>query len=89
MAAADARAAAVGPDDVSDVLFTSGTTGRSKGVLCKAGILACLQSGATLTPQLTFDAERALRAVAEHRITVPPGPPTIYQMLLDHPARSG
>ena len=29
----DARAAAVRPDDVSDILFTSGTTGRSKGVL--------------------------------------------------------
>jgi acyl-CoA synthetase (AMP-forming)/AMP-acid ligase II len=121
--AADARAAAVGPDDVSDVLFTSGTTGRSKGVLCahrqslsgsaawaacgkitsddrylcinpffhnfgyKAGILACLQTGATLIPQLTFDAEQAMRAVAEHRITVLPGPPTIYQTLLDHPAR--
>jgi HIP---CoA ligase len=122
--AADARAAAVRPDDVSDILFTSGTTGRSKGVLCahrqslagsaawaacgkitsddrylcinpffhnfgyKAGILACLQTGATLFPQPTFDAERAMRAVAEHRITVLPGPPTIYQTLLGHPARA-
>ena len=93
----DARAAAVRPDDVSDILFTSGTTGRSKGVLCahrqsldapaawaacgeltsadrylcinpffhnfgyKAGILACLQTGATLIPQLTFDPEQAMR----------------------------
>ena len=119
----DARAAAVGPDDISDILFTSGTTGRSKGVLCrhrqslsasaswaacgqvtsadrylcinpffhnfgyKAGILACLQTGATLVPQLMFDAEQTLRAVQEHRITVLPGPPTIYQTLLDHPSR--
>jgi acyl-CoA synthetase (AMP-forming)/AMP-acid ligase II len=122
--AVDARAAAVRPDDVSDILFTSGTTGRSKGVLCahrqslagsaawaacgkltsddrylcinpffhnfgyKAGILACLQTGATLFPQLTFDPQRAMRAVAEHRITVLPGPPTIYQTLLDHPGRT-
>ncbi|OBK74382.1 3-((3aS,4S,7aS)-7a-methyl-1,5-dioxo-octahydro-1H-inden-4-yl)propanoate--CoA ligase FadD3 [Mycobacterium sp. 1274761.0] len=119
----DARAAAVKPDDIADILFTSGTTGRSKGVLCahrqsldapaawaacgqltsadrylcinpffhnfgyKAGILACLQTGATLIPQLTFDPEKAMAAVAEHRITVLPGPPTIYQMLLDHPNR--
>lgn len=119
----DARAAAVNPEDVSDILFTSGTTGRSKGVLCshrqslsgpaawaecgqlssadrylcinpffhnfgyKAGILACLQTGATLVPQLTFDPEQAMRAVEDHRITVLPGPPTIYQTLLDHPAR--
>jgi len=120
----DARAAAIDPDDVSDILFTSGTTGRSKGVLCshrqslsasaawaacgeitsadrylcinpffhnfgyKAGILACLQTGATLVPQLTFDPLRAMKAVAEHRITVLPGPPTIFQTLLDHPART-
>src|SRR5271165_3466568 len=124
LTAADVRAAAVHPDDVSDILFTSGTTGRSKGVLCahrqslsgsaawaacgkitsddrylcinpffhnfgyKAGILACLQTGATLIPQLTFDPGRALRAVQDHRITVLPGPPTIYQTLLDHPARN-
>jgi HIP---CoA ligase len=121
--AAEARAAAVRPDDVADILFTSGTTGRSKGVLCahrqsldapaawaacgeltagdrylcinpffhnfgyKAGILACLQQGATLIPQLTYDPERAMRAVQEQRITVLPGPPTIYQTLLDHPRR--
>jgi HIP---CoA ligase len=120
----DARAATVTPDDVSDILFTSGTTGRSKGALCahrqsldapaawaacgqltsddrylcinpffhnfgyKAGILACLQTGATLFPQLTFDPEQTMRAVQEHRITVLPGPPTIFQTLLDHPKRA-
>ncbi|MCH9700505.1 MAG: 3-((3aS,4S,7aS)-7a-methyl-1,5-dioxo-octahydro-1H-inden-4-yl)propanoate--CoA ligase FadD3 [Actinomycetia bacterium] len=120
----DARVAAVGPEDVADILFTSGTTGRSKGVLCahrqsldasaawascgqvtrsdrylcinpffhnfgyKAGILACLQTGATLIPQLTFSPEEAMRAVENHRITVLPGPPTIYQALLDHPNRA-
>ncbi|MFC4004765.1 FadD3 family acyl-CoA ligase [Prauserella oleivorans] len=33
LAEAEARADAVGGDDISDILFTSGTTGRSKGVL--------------------------------------------------------
>src|SRR5690349_9353534 len=122
--AVDARAAAVSPDEVSDILFTSGTTGRSKGVRCahrqslagsaawatcgevtsadrylcinpffhnfgyKAGILACLQTGATLVPLLTFDPEQAMKTVAEQRITVLPGPPTICQTLLDHPKRA-
>ncbi|WP_273736566.1 3-((3aS,4S,7aS)-7a-methyl-1,5-dioxo-octahydro-1H-inden-4-yl)propanoate--CoA ligase FadD3 [Mycolicibacterium septicum] len=120
----DARAAAVQADDVSDILFTSGTTGRSKGVRCahrqsldgsaawaecgqvtssdrylcinpffhnfgyKAGILACLQTGATLYPVLTFKPEQALKTIAEQRITVLPGPPTIFQTLLDHPKRA-
>ncbi|MGB9303253.1 MAG: 3-((3aS,4S,7aS)-7a-methyl-1,5-dioxo-octahydro-1H-inden-4-yl)propanoate--CoA ligase FadD3, partial [Mycobacterium sp.] len=53
----------------------------------KAGILACLQTGATLIPHLTFDPLHTLQAIERHRITVLPGPPTIYQTLLDHPAR--
>jgi HIP---CoA ligase len=122
--AAEQRAAAVRPDDVSDILFTSGTTGRSKGAMTahrqslavarawaergcltsddrylvvnpffhsfgfKAGILACLVSGAALVPQLVYDAGRAMSLVASERITVLPGPPTIYQTILDHPQRA-
>ncbi|MBP2187726.1 FadD3 family acyl-CoA ligase [Nocardia goodfellowii] len=118
------RAEAVGPDDVSDILFTSGTTGRSKGTLIahrqalavvrawaecttlhsgdrylvvspffhnfgyKAGILACLVSGATIVPQATFDVPQTMRLVDEEKITVLPGPPTIYQTILDFPQRA-
>ncbi len=121
---AESRADAVDPDDVSDILFTSGTTGRSKGVLSahrqalavasawadcgevshddrylvinpffhsfgyKAGILACLLTGAAIVPQPVFDVERAMELVAAERITVLPGPPTIYQSMLDHPDRA-
>jgi HIP---CoA ligase len=122
--AAGKRAAAVRPEDVSDILFTSGTTGRSKGAMTahqqslavarawaqrgrltsadrylvvnpffhsfgyKAGILACLVSGATIVPQLMYDPARAMSLVAAERITVLPGPPTIYQTILDHPGRA-
>ena len=118
-----ARAAAVRADDVSDILFTSGTTGRSKGVMSshrsalsvatawagrggltagdrylvvnpffhsfgfKAGILACLVSGATMVPMAVFDGAGAMRLIETERITVFPGAPTVYQTLLDHPER--
>ena len=121
---AAARAAAVRPGQVSDILFTSGTTGRSKGAMSahrqslgvalawaecarltsadrylvvnpffhsfgyKAGILACLVSGATIVPQPVYDAGQAMRLVETERITVFPGAPTIYQTILDHPGRA-
>ena len=53
----------------------------------KAGILACLVSGAAVVPQLVYDAGRAMALVEAERITVLPGPPTIYQTILDHPDR--
>lgn len=48
----------------------------------KSGLLACLLVGATLVPQPVFDVEAALACVAAERITVLPGPPTIFQALL-------
>jgi acyl-CoA synthetase (AMP-forming)/AMP-acid ligase II len=125
LAAARRRAETVRPGDVSDIMFTSGTTGRSKGAMTsherslgvarawaqcaglgpgdrylvvnpffhtfgfKAGILACLVSGAALVPQAVFDPGEAMRLVEAERITVLPGAPTIYQMILDHPERAG
>ncbi|SFP18149.1 Acyl-CoA synthetase (AMP-forming)/AMP-acid ligase II [Actinomadura madurae] len=120
---ADARAAAVRPGDIADILFTSGTTGKPKGVMCtheqnvrtyeawtgrtgvkagdrylivnpmfhsfgyKAGVLACVLKGATMVLQRTFDVPETLRLIEQEKVTVLPGPPTIYTSLLDAPGR--
>jgi len=119
--AADARALAVASTDLSDILFTSGTTGTPKGVMTahgqnlrafsdwadvvglresdrylvinpffhafgyKAGILASLMSGSALHPQLVFDVPQVMRRIEAERITMLPGPPTLYQTILNHP----
>jgi HIP---CoA ligase len=54
----------------------------------KAGWLASLMMGATVLPQAVFDAEQVLARVPRDRITVLPGPPTLYQTILNHPGRS-
>jgi HIP---CoA ligase len=116
----DERLESIGPDDPSDVVFTSGTTGEPKGVVMthgqtlrayldwcdwadlrvgdrylianpffhifgyKAGCLASLMRGATIVPLAVFDPGVALELVERERISVLPGPPTIYQSLLEH-----
>ena len=117
------RAAEVSPDDPSDILFTSGTTGAAKGVVqthgrtlvvatdwsamtglragdkylmvnpyshmfgLKAGILASISVGATMLPEPVLEIDRALRRVADEKVTCFPSTPTLFQSLLDHPER--
>ncbi|MFF7789845.1 FadD3 family acyl-CoA ligase [Streptomyces sp. NPDC007991] len=118
-----ARAEAVDGSRPSDIVFTSGTTGRPKGAVIthaqtlraygiwsdlaglargdrylivnpffhtfgyKAGVLACLMRGATMIPQPVFNVNTVLANIAAERVSVLPGPPTLLQSLLDHPAR--
>jgi acyl-CoA synthetase (AMP-forming)/AMP-acid ligase II len=115
------RAANVRGDDISDILFTSGTTGAPKGAMLthqasieaydawatvvglregdryliinpffhafgiKAGILASLVKGATIIPHPVFDVPSVMQRVMDERVTMLPGPPAIYQTILDHP----
>ena len=53
----------------------------------KAGCLASLMQGATIIPKAVFDVDEVLRTVDAESVTVLPGPPTLYQSILDHPDR--
>jgi acyl-CoA synthetase (AMP-forming)/AMP-acid ligase II len=55
----------------------------------KAGVLACLMRGATIFPLAVFEPETVCALVEREGITVLPGAPTLYQSLLDSPARAG
>ena len=108
----------VGGDDISDIIFTSGTTGRPKGARMnhlqtlrayeewatladlregdrylminpyfhtfglKAGLVASFLRGATMVPLAVFDVDRVVELVEAERITMLPGPPTLYHSLL-------
>jgi HIP---CoA ligase len=53
----------------------------------KAGWLACIIRGAKILPVKNFDLDAVLAQIERDRISMIPGPPTIYQSLLAHPNR--
>jgi len=53
----------------------------------KAGWVVALLCGATIVPQLTFSIDQVLEQIEAERVTMLPGPPTIFQELLAHPRR--
>lgn len=115
------RHAALRGEDASDIIFTSGTTGKPKGAVLghgasvrtylawselvglrrgdrylvvypffhtaglKSGLLACVLRGATIVPHAVFDVVPVMERVAAERITMLPGPPTVFQSILNHP----
>jgi len=118
-----ARRAQLDASSVADLLFTSGTTGKPKGVICthgqtlrtvatwanvvgldetdrylainpffhsfgyKAGIVSWLVTGCVLVPMPVFDVPKAMELITAQRISMVPGPPTLYQTILNHPGR--
>ena len=119
-----AREAEIKPDDIMDMLFTSGTTGKPKGVLCthrqnihvfsiwsdtiglvpednylvinpffhtfgyKAGWLAAIIKGCRIFPALAFDREKVMAQIERDKMTVMPGVPSMFEMIINDPNRS-
>jgi acyl-CoA synthetase (AMP-forming)/AMP-acid ligase II len=54
----------------------------------KAGWLSCIMRGATTLPQQVFDVPTVLERIWKERVSVLPGPPTLYQSILAHPDRN-
>jgi acyl-CoA synthetase (AMP-forming)/AMP-acid ligase II len=115
----EAREGALDGDTMSDIIFTSGTTGAPKGAMLrhgasvrayaswadvvglrhgdryllvyplfhtaglKSGLVASLLTGTTLVPHLVFDTPSVMARVQEERITMLPGPPAVYQTILN------
>jgi acyl-CoA synthetase (AMP-forming)/AMP-acid ligase II len=50
----------------------------------KSGVLASTLTGATIVPEAVFDVPTVMRRVVEERITMLPGPPTVFQSILNH-----
>ncbi len=50
-----------------------------------AGILACLMKGACILPHAVFDVQQVMERVPVDRVSMLPGPPAIYQTILNHP----
>ena len=109
---------AVDGTDTSDIIFTSGTTGRPKGAMMhhlqtlrmyeewatladlregdrylqinpyfhtfglKAGLVTSFLRGATMLPVAVFDVDTVVDLIERERITMLPGPPTLYHSLL-------
>jgi len=109
---------AVSGTDTSDIIFTSGTTGRPKGAMMhhrqtlrmyeewatladlrqgdrylqinpyfhtfglKAGLITSFLRGATMLPVAVFDVDTVVDLIERERVTMLPGPPTLYHSLL-------